>query len=410
MSNYDEDDEQEEQVGLLSSNVLDDEDKNGTYNSKARANGKKGKIEPLEIDEVEVIENMSVVEAKDNRQKRGKNDYESSIVSGCRGLFISIVLAISLSLWLWSDQTAKVYVGVQKYHELRIGDVKHWCLDKKSTFCTCQNPLTPRHRINHKMWKAAHYGNVREATMAGEMGNTDVVFLGDSIIEGWRGLSFGKVNPKKELNTRVFEKLFAKGFGHNADFEGLALGISGDKTFNLLWRLQNGELPDNLHPKIWWLLIGTNDFGHDDKPHCSPEIVLMGVLRVIEELRAARPHTLIVVNSILPRSENGDAAVTFGNGKAMPLWEGILEVNRELEEYCSYNRNMYYFDATSTFLNEKPKTKAQYIEQKMMFDFLHPTARGYQKWGENIVQEIHKLIDVREAEGGRRPINSTLRK
>lgn len=129
MSNYDEDDEEEEQVGLLSSNALDDEDKNGTYNSKARANGKKGKIEPLEIDQVEVIENMSVVEAKDKSQKRGEIDYESSIASGCRGLFIFIVLAISLSLWLWSDQTAKVYVGVQRYHELRIGDVKHWCLD-----------------------------------------------------------------------------------------------------------------------------------------------------------------------------------------------------------------------------------------------------------------------------------------
>lgn len=174
--------------------------------------------------------------------------------------------------------------------------------------------------------------------------------------------------------------------------------------------MQNGELPNSLHPSVWWISIGTNDFGHDGKPYCSPEVVSMGILRVIEEVREKRPNALIVVNSILPRSEKGDAAVTFGNGKAMPLWEGILEVNRELEEYCSYNHNMYYFDATSIFLNEKPKTKAQYIEQKMMFDFLHPTARGYQKWGENIVQEIHKLIDVREAEGGRRPINSTLRK
>lgn len=211
--------------------------------------------------------------------------------------------------------------------------------------------------------------------MAGEMGNTDVVFLGDSIIEGWRGLSFGKVNPKKELNTRVFGNLFAKGFGHNADFEGLALGISGDKTFNLLWRLQNGELPDTLHPKMWWLLIGTNDFGHDEKPHCSPEIVLMGVLRVIEELRAARPHTLIVVNSILPRSENG-GAVTAPDTKIPTVWEGILEVNRKLKDYCSNHHNLRYFDATSIFLRQKENTKGiddQYIPDSLMADYLHPT-------------------------------------
>jgi len=263
--------------------------------------------------------------------------------------------------------------------------------------------------MGHKLWKEAYYGNIREAAIAGKMGNIDVVFLGDNIIEEWRGLSYGKLDPNKEQNAQVFENLFWEGLGYNnADFDGLALGISGDKTFNLLWRLQNGELPDSLNPSVWWISIGTNDFGHNGRTFCSIEVVLMGILRVIEEVRAKRPNALIVVNSILPRSENGDADVTFSNGKPMPLWHGISEVNRELEDYCSYNHNMYFFDATSIFLSQKPKSKAKYIPDKLMLDYLNPTAKGYQAWGEAIVEEIHSIVDASQAEGGRRPITSTV--
>lgn len=40
------------------------------------------------------------------------------------------------------------------------------------------------------------------------------------------------------------------------DYDGLALGIAGDKSPNLLWRLQHGEMPKNLKSKVFWLLIG----------------------------------------------------------------------------------------------------------------------------------------------------------
>ncbi len=35
--------------------------------------------------------------------------------------------------------------------------------------------------------------------------------------------------------------------------------IAGDTTRNLLWRLQNGEGPGSLSPKVAIVLIGTND-------------------------------------------------------------------------------------------------------------------------------------------------------
>src|SRR5688572_6722176 len=55
-------------------------------------------------------------------------------------------------------------------------------------------------------------------------GNVDVLFLGDSITEGWAGNG-------KELWKERYAKLNAANFG-----------ISGDRTQHVLWRLENGEL------------------------------------------------------------------------------------------------------------------------------------------------------------------------
>jgi len=81
----------------------------------------------------------------------------------------------------------------------------------------------------------------------------------------------------------------------------LPLGIAGDTTSNVLWRIQNGEMPDYLNPKIWWLVLGTNDLA---MKQCSEEVVLMGILRIIEEILEQKPDAKIVVNSILPMSSD----------------------------------------------------------------------------------------------------------
>ncbi len=53
-------------------------------------------------------------------------------------------------------------------------------------------------------------------------GAIDLVFVGDSITDGWRG--GGKA---------IWQKDFAP-------LKALNLGIGGDRTEHVLWRLQNG--------------------------------------------------------------------------------------------------------------------------------------------------------------------------
>ncbi|MEK6701692.1 MAG: GDSL-type esterase/lipase family protein, partial [Planctomycetota bacterium] len=74
-------------------------------------------------------------------------------------------------------------------------------------------------------------------------GKAQLVFLGDSITEGWEG--GGK-------------ETWAK---HYASRQAANFGVSGDRTEHVLWRLDNANF-DGLKPKLIVIMIGTNNTGH----------------------------------------------------------------------------------------------------------------------------------------------------
>ena len=76
----------------------------------------------------------------------------------------------------------------------------------------------------------------------------DIIFIGDSITAGW--LSAGK----RHLGPRNIRAAAMRSIS----------AISGDKTQNVLWRLNNMSL-QNLKPKVAVVLIGTNNV--DNTPH-----------------------------------------------------------------------------------------------------------------------------------------------
>jgi hypothetical protein len=95
-----------------------------------------------------------------------------------------------------------------------------------------------------------------------------------------------------------FRKRFQPSYGANVT--GLALGIAGDSAANVLWRLLHGELDDGLEPHVWWISLGNNDLG---RMQCSEEVVVIGILRVVEEIMTKRPNARIVINSVFPMTE-----------------------------------------------------------------------------------------------------------
>ena len=130
--------------------------------------------------------------------------------------------------------------------------------------------------------------------------------------------------------------------------------------------------------------------------YCSDEVVLIGILRVIEELRMLRPSSILVVNGILPRADKSATGRLYssdhGTSAQRNVWDAIKIVNAKLRDYCeSQGPNIVYFDATDVFLR-KDNEGNEYIPKNLMSDFLHPTAEGYQAWAERISEKLHELI------------------
>ena len=151
-----------------------------------------------------------------------------------------------------------------------------------------------------------------------------------------------------------------------------------------------------MNPKVFWLLIGTNDFGVS---WCSPEATLLGILRVVEEICLQRPGAIVVVNGLLPRSfdmKKGFLHHSNRKGKQLPpLWNAIKEVNEKLKAYCETQEGLVYVDSTDLFLvDPSVPEKTLQIDQALMNDFLHPSYIGYRVWGDSIIEKLDELIQV----------------
>ena len=136
---------------------------------------------------------------------------------------------------------------------------------------------------------------------------------------------------------------------------------------------------------------------------------MIGILRVIEEIRLKKPGSILVVNSLLPRTfdkKNGYLVppkqrffVPTNKRRRPSLWLDIQVVNQQLEQYCNNHQDdkVLFFNATELFLlpeddNKQKKGRSRQIDKNLMGDYLHPSALGYKLWGDQIVKKLDELI------------------
>ena len=184
-------------------------------------------------------------------------------------------------------------------------------------------------------------------------GGVDLLFVGDSITDGWRG--GGKA-------------IWDKNFG---PFKPANFGISGDRTEHVIWRMRNGEL-EGLQPKLVVIMIGTNN--GDPAPD-----VALGIKTIISDIHERCPRAKFLLLGIFPRSEKPDA------GRAKNE-----EVNKLISRYAgdlSLGR-VSYMDIGPKFLAADGVT----LPKDIMPDFLHPNAKGYKIWADALAPEIKKLM------------------
>ncbi|MCE9561194.1 MAG: GDSL family lipase [Planctomycetes bacterium] len=223
-------------------------------------------------------------------------------------------------------------------------DVKKDAKDVKDSKDTKENPAVkllnrdiPRHKEFLKI------------TAKGE---GDVIFIGDSITHGWEGAG---------------KKAWAE---HFAAFKPVNLGIGGDQTGHVLWRLTEGKEIEPLKPKAAVIMIGTNNMGAH-----TPEQIAGGVKAIVEELRKQKPDMKILVLGIFPRSAKADDKIR----------DKVKDTNKIIAKLAD-DKSVFYKDIGEKFLEKDGS-----LDKKIMPDFLHLSPEGYEIWANAIKEDLTKL-------------------
>jgi beta-glucosidase len=201
-------------------------------------------------------------------------------------------------------------------------------------------------------WLARHQQKIAERLVNEKP--IDLVFLGDSITHAWEYTA-----------PEVWHKYYG-------DRNALNLGFDGDRTENLLWRIQNGEL-DGISPKLLVLLIGTNNAGHrqDSSKHTA-----RGVKAILDELQSRLPTSKILLMAIFPRSKKPSQQLRV-------LVDGS---NQLIKQYVD-DKHILWMDINHQFLDPQG-----ILHESIMPDFLHPNEAQYEVWASAIEATMKRLL------------------
>ncbi|WP_188150954.1 GDSL-type esterase/lipase family protein [Teredinibacter waterburyi] len=201
-------------------------------------------------------------------------------------------------------------------------------------------------------WRAKHAEDVAIAAK----GDIDLLFLGDSITEGW---GWGD-------NQKIFDANFGQ-------YRWANFGIGGDQTQHLLWRLQNGST-GKLAPKVIVLMIGVNNFGHSNH---SAEDVYSGIAANVSYIRKTFPKAKLVVHAVLPYDQNATS----------PNRDRVKATNA-LVATLADNKHVFVYDFGDIFLDPQGD-----IPQALMSDFLHPSHDGFQLFADNLAPVVQAFME-----------------
>ncbi|MEC8927863.1 MAG: platelet-activating factor acetylhydrolase IB subunit [Verrucomicrobiota bacterium] len=183
-------------------------------------------------------------------------------------------------------------------------------------------------------------------------GKCDLIFIGDSITQGWEG-----------RGRKVWAKFYAKRNVVN-------LGISGDRTQHVIWRLDNGNLY-RIKPKAAVIMIGTNNSGSN-----TSQEIADGLGVIVKQLRKKLPDTKLLLLGVFPRGTNN-------TDKRRKVNEGANAIFKKLAD----GKAVHYLDIGPNFLQ-----KDGALPREIMPDLLHLSEKGYTIWAESIEAKLEELM------------------
>jgi lysophospholipase L1-like esterase len=209
--------------------------------------------------------------------------------------------------------------------------------------------------------RAAWMQRHEEFAALARRGGIEVAFFGDSLTDHWR-----------EHGRPSWDRHFAPLLSAN-------FGISGDRTQQLLWRMDRGEL-EGMAPKGVVLLIGTNNLtpglGENSlTPKNTPAETVGGVAAVVDTVRRRQPRARILLHALLPRAE-----------PAAEIRREVLETNAGLARLADGD-TVRFLDLGGIFQDREGR-----LSPEIMPDGLHLNARGYALWAEALHRPVTELL------------------
>jgi beta-glucosidase len=180
-----------------------------------------------------------------------------------------------------------------------------------------------------------------------------LILLGDSITEQW-----------ETAGARVFAERLAPR-------QALDLGVGGDRTEHLLWRLQSGEY-DHLPVRVAVVLIGTNNLGTGQTPQQTAD----GVHAVLDDILARWPNCHVLLLGIFPR----------GVQPSDPLRLAVAQTNLLLRKVAIRDR-VTWLDFGGVFLAADGT-----LPPEIMPDALHLSEIGYVMWAADMLPVLDPLL------------------
>ncbi|HCE43255.1 MAG TPA: hypothetical protein DET40_06885 [Lentisphaeria bacterium] len=175
--------------------------------------------------------------------------------------------------------------------------------------------------------------------------NPSVLFIGDSITQQWQ---------RAERGLPVWEKYFK-------DIKPGNFGIGGDRTQNVIWRIEKAKW-DGVNPNTIVLMIGTNNGDKGEALFEAQKII-------VKMLNERFPKAKIIFIPVLPRCDRGSNFKTL-----------VFSANKFAPRLVSECKNVTILDMTDKFIDGQ-----KVLKKELFVDGLHLSTAGFEVWAQSLL-------------------------
>jgi lysophospholipase L1-like esterase len=204
--------------------------------------------------------------------------------------------------------------------------------------------------INPPYWLEYHQRYVTRA----QQGGISAIFLGDSITEDWQKVP----------------ELWQERYGSRG---AVTFGMSGDRTQQLLWRVENGTL-DGSDAKLVVLMVGINNLLNSDTR--ADRYHAEGVALVVRAIQQKLPGAKVLLLGVLPAYESPDH----------PQRTRIRNLNQRIAPLDN-GSTVRFLDMGPAFLNPDGTLPTELVP-----DGVHPSPEGYRRWADTMQPLFDELM------------------